>query len=107
MPSITYISADGGQERVEVAAGTTIKDAAIAHGVDGIVAECGGNAMCATCHVYVDPRWADRLPVMEPVEDELLQDTASPRQATSRLGCQVRLTDELDGLIVRLPEEQE
>jgi 2Fe-2S ferredoxin len=107
MPTITYIEADGERHDVDVATGTTIKDAAIANGIDGIVAECGGNAMCATCHVYVDPGWAGRLPAMEEVEDELLQDTASPREPTSRLGCQVRLTDELDGLVVRLPEEQE
>ncbi|WCB93308.1 Rhodocoxin [Baekduia alba] len=107
MPTITYIEADGEQHEVAVAAGTTIKDAAIANGIDGIVAECGGNAMCATCHVYVDPTWADRLPAMEPVEDELLEDTASPREATSRLGCQVAVGDDLDGLVVRLPEAQE
>jgi ferredoxin, 2Fe-2S len=107
MPTITYIAADGEQHEVAVAAGTTVKDAAIANGIDGIVAECGGNAMCATCHVYVDRAWADRLPAMEAVEDELLEDTASPREATSRLGCQVAVGDDLDGLLVRLPESQE
>ncbi|HWH95436.1 MAG TPA: 2Fe-2S iron-sulfur cluster-binding protein [Baekduia sp.] len=107
MPTVTYIEADGERHEVDVAAGTTIKDAAIANGIDGIVAECGGNAMCATCHVYVDPTWADRLPEMEPVEDELLDDTASPREATSRLGCQVPIGDDLDGLVVRLPQAQE
>jgi 2Fe-2S ferredoxin len=107
MPTITYIEAGGEAHEVDVAPGTTIKEAAIANGIDGIVAECGGNAMCATCHVYVDPAWADRLPAMEPVEDELLEDTASPREATSRLGCQVAVGDDLDGLVVRLPEAQE
>jgi len=107
MPTITYIEAGGDEHEVDVTAGTTIKDAAIAHGIDGIVAECGGNAMCATCHVYVDPAWVDRLPPIDPVEDELLEDTASPRQATSRLGCQVPVGAELDGLVVRLPETQE
>ncbi|WP_027006128.1 2Fe-2S iron-sulfur cluster-binding protein [Conexibacter woesei] len=107
MPTITYIEPGGEEHEVDVAAGTTIKDAAIANGIDGIVAECGGNAMCATCHVYVDPAWAQRLPAMEAVEDELLEDTASPREATSRLGCQVAVGDDLDGLVVRLPEAQE
>jgi 2Fe-2S ferredoxin len=107
MPTITYISPDGDRDHVEVPSGTTIKDAAIAHGIDGIVAECGGNAMCATCHVYVAPEWSDRLPAIQDVEDELLEDTVSPREATSRLGCQIRLTDELDGLVVRVPEAQE
>src|SRR3954451_18129251 len=107
MPTITYIEADGEQHAVDVAGGSTIKDAAIANGIDGIVAECGGNAMCATCHVYVDPAWAGRLPAIQPVEDELLDDTASPREATSRLGCQVAVGDDLDGLVVRLPEAQE
>jgi 2Fe-2S ferredoxin len=107
MPSITYINADGDRQEVDVAAGTTIKDAAIANGIDGIVAECGGNAMCATCHVYVDPAWAERLPAMAPVEDELLEDTASPREPTSRLGCQVAVGADLDGLVLRLPGTQE
>ena len=107
MATVTYVEADGARHEVEVAPGTTLKDAAIANGIDGIVAECGGNAMCATCHVYVDPAWADRLPAMEPVEDELLEDTASPRAATSRLGCQVAVSADLDGLVVRLPEAQE
>lgn len=107
MPAITYISTEGHRHEIDVAAGTTIKDAAIAHGIDGIVAECGGNAMCATCHVYVDPAWTDRLPAMQDVEDELLEDTASPREPTSRLGCQLPVTDDLHGLVVRLPEAQE
>lgn len=107
MPTITYISPDGDAEAVNVAVGTTIKDAAVENGIEGIVAECGGNAMCATCHVYVDPAWTDRLPRIQDVEDELLDETASPRQANSRLGCQVAVTDDLDGLVVRLPQEQE
>lgn len=107
MPSVTYVAPDGARTQVEVADGTTLKDAAIDHGIDGIVAECGGNAMCATCHVYIDPAWADRLPAVDEVEDELLQETASPREPTSRLGCQVHVDAALDGLVVRLPETQE
>src|SRR4051794_15338620 len=107
MPTITYIEAGGERHDVDVPAGTTIKDAAIANGIDGIVAGCGGKPKGATCHVYVDPAWAGRLPAIQPVEDELLEDTASPREATSRLGCQVGVGDDLDGLVVRLPEAQE
>lgn len=107
MPSVTYVSPDGRHDTVAVAAGTTMKDAAVSNGVVGILAVCGGNAMCATCHVYVHPSWADRVPPMQDVEDELLEDTASPREPTSRLGCQVHVTDDLDGIIVRLPETQE
>lgn len=106
MPAITYVSSEGERQAVDVPAGTTIKDAAVDNGVAGILAECGGNAMCATCHVYVDPGWWERLPPMDEVEDDLLGETASPREPTSRLGCQVCLTDELDGIVVRLSAEQ-
>ena len=107
VPTVTYVSPGGDREDVEDTAGTTVKDAAIEHGVDGIVAECGGNAMCATCHVYVDEAWAGALPERTEVEDELLDSTASPRRDTSRLSCQLRMSDELDGLVVALPEQQE
>lgn len=107
MPTVTYVSSDGEREEVELAPGTTVKDGAIENGVDGIVAECGGNAMCATCHVYVDERWIEKLPERSDVEDELLDSTACERTETSRLSCQIRISDDLDGLVVRLPEEQE
>ena len=101
------MSAEGDREQVELAPGTTVKDGAIGHGIDGIVAECGGNAMCATCHVYVDEPWMALLPECSEVEDELLDSTASERTEASRLSCQIKLTQELDGLVVQLPEEQE
>ena len=107
VPTVTYVSPEGDREDVEVPAGTTVKDAAIGNGVDGIVAECGGNAMCATCHVYVDEAWIERLPERSDVEDELLDSTACERTEASRRSCQIRMTDELDGLVVQLPEEQE
>lgn len=107
MPAVTYVSADGERDEVELPTGTTVKDGALENGVEGIVAECGGNAMCATCHVYVDETWIEKLPARSDVEDELLDSTACERTETSRLSCQIRLTDELDGLVVRLPEEQE
>jgi 2Fe-2S ferredoxin len=106
MPSITYIHPDGTEEEVQADAGTSVMMAAVTHDVDGIVAECGGSLMCATCHVYVDDAFAGRLPDVSPDEDEMLEAAASERLPTSRLSCQIELTDELDGLVVRLPEAQ-
>jgi 2Fe-2S ferredoxin len=76
------------------------------HGVAGILGECGGQAMCATCHVYVDAKDLDLLPPMSDDEDAMLEDTASERKPTSRLSCQIDACDELDGIIVHLPDEQ-
>ncbi len=106
MPKIVYIQPEGQQLTLEVANGTTLMHAAIANGLDGIVAECGGSAMCATCHVYVDAEWESRLPPMNAVEDEMLDSVADERKSNSRLSCQVTVTPELDGLVVRLPRTQ-
>lgn len=80
--------------------------AATSHGVAGILAECGGNAMCATCHVYVESGWLDRLPAMTSEEDALLDGAAAERLPNSRLSCQIKVTPELDGLELRLPRRQ-
>ncbi|HLJ63278.1 MAG TPA: 2Fe-2S iron-sulfur cluster-binding protein, partial [Stellaceae bacterium] len=80
--------------------------AAIANGIDGIVAECGGSAMCATCHVYVDEADLARLPKISQGEDEMLESTAAERRKNSRLSCQLVMTTGLDGLTVHLPETQ-
>ncbi|RKT54656.1 2Fe-2S iron-sulfur cluster-binding protein [Saccharothrix australiensis] len=106
MPKIVYVRPDGTRHTVDVAAGTSVMQGAIRHDVAGIVAECGGNTMCATCHVYVDEADADRLGPVSPDEDEMLEATASPRTAASRLSCCVVVDDDLDGLTVHLPEEQ-
>ncbi|MDO8299144.1 2Fe-2S iron-sulfur cluster-binding protein [Lacisediminimonas sp.] len=106
MPKIVYIQPEGQQQTLEVASGTTLMHAAIANGIQGIVAECGGSAMCATCHVYVDPAWESRLPPMDAVEDEMLGSVAAERRSSSRLSCQVTVTPELDGLVVHLPSTQ-
>ena len=106
MPTIVFVHPGGAREELEIAEGTSVMQGATAQGIDGIVAECGGNAMCATCHVYVDEAFADRLPEMSPDEDEMLEAAASERTERSRLSCQIVLTDELDGLVVRLPETQ-
>jgi 2Fe-2S ferredoxin len=105
VPKIFFVTADGTPTSVDATVGTSIMRAAVEAGIDGIVAECGGNAMCATCHVYVAD--ADRLPPMSPVEDDLLEATATERRADSRLSCQLPVTADLDGLSVVLPETQE
>ena len=106
MTAITFIHPDGRSERIEARIGDSLMQLAVAHGIDEIVAECGGNAMCATCHVYVDDRWIDRLPAITEEQDALLDGTASDRLPTSRLSCQIKVEPELDGLVLRLPERQ-
>jgi 2Fe-2S ferredoxin len=106
MPKVTYVSPDGARRTLEVAAGTSVMQAAIANGIDGIVAECGGSLMCATCHVYVDEADLGRVPAVGPVETEMLECTASERRETSRLSCQLVMSPELDGLVVHLPPTQ-
>jgi 2Fe-2S ferredoxin len=106
MAKITYAHPDGSKDVIDVPNGTSIMQAAMSNGVKGIVAECGGSAMCATCHVYVEPGQMDKLPEINAVEDEMLDSTADERKENSRLSCQLSVTPELDGLIVYLPQRQ-
>lgn len=106
MPTITYVHLDGARQAEDVATGTSVMLGAVSRGIDGIVAECGGNCMCATCHVYVEPDQLDRLPAMSDDEDALLDSTAAERRPNSRLSCQLKVTAALDGLVVHLPERQ-
>jgi ferredoxin, 2Fe-2S len=106
MPTITFIHPDNRAEPVEAEIGDSAMRAAVLHGIDGIVAECGGSALCATCHVYVDDAWIGRLAAIGDDEDALLDGTACERRANSRLSCQIKITPELDGLVLRLPERQ-
>jgi 2Fe-2S ferredoxin len=106
MPQITYISYAGDTRTVSVPEGDSIMEGAVQNGVDGIVAECGGNCQCATCHVYVDEKWLAQLPAIEPDEEAMLESTAAPRKPNSRLSCQLKATAKLDGLIVNTPEVQ-
>lgn len=106
MPKVTFVQFAGGSRTVEVPAGWTLMEAAVQNGVDGITAECGGGCACATCHVLVPPEWAARVPAMGPAENDLLECTAVPRTAQSRLSCQIQVSDALDGLTVNLPERQ-
>jgi len=86
--------------------GWSLMQGATLNGVDGIEGECGGSCGCATCHVYVDDGFLDKLASIAESEEEMLECTASERQANSRLGCQIKVDDALDGIVVRLPETQ-
>ncbi len=106
MPKIHFVAADGGVRTVEAKAGASLMEAALFNNVPGIAAECGGLCSCGTCHVYVDAEWTARLPAPDPVEDDMLGFTAAERRPESRLSCQVKLDDDLDGLTVHLPATQ-
>jgi 2Fe-2S ferredoxin len=105
MPKVTYIQPDGSSSEVNALAGDSVMETAIDNDIDGIIAECGGACSCATCHVYVDEAWTDRLPAPDALEDGML-DCVLDRQPNSRLSCQIRLSDEFDGLTVRIPDSQ-
>lgn len=107
MPKVHLIPHGGAAIELEVPEGVSLMQAAVSAGISGIVGECGGSAMCATCHVYVDGAYAGLLPAVSPVEAELLECTASERGPTSRLSCQIKMSSALDGLTVRLPERQQ
>ena len=107
MPKITYISHTGNSRTVDVPVGDTVMEGAVQNGVDGIVAECGGNCQCGTCHVYVEEKF---LPLLDPIgedQDAMLDTTASPRKSNSRLSCQIHVKPELDGLVVHTPSTQQ
>ena len=99
MPTVTFIQPDGSREDVDAELGYSVMEAATLNNIAGIEAECGGACSCATCHVHVDPDWVGRLPEMEPMEDAMLE-AANERGPTSRLSCQLQVTEELDGLVV-------
>ena len=105
MPKVTFIGFTGATHAVEVPPGTTLMRAAIDNRVPGIDGDCGGNCACATCHVYVERGWLERLGARTATEEEMLNCVAE-RADSSRLACQIALTDALDGLIVSLPEAQ-
>lgn len=106
MPKVTYISPDGVEYAVRAAVGESVMLAAVQHGVPGILAECGGNCSCATCHVYVRADFVDLVGPPGDLEDDLLDLAVSERRPGSRLSCQIPVSPELDGLTVDLPESQ-
>jgi 2Fe-2S ferredoxin len=106
MINITFIGPDGHLQKIAASVGESAMQAATRNDIGGILAECGGNAMCATCHVYVGDDWLARLPAMSGDEDALLDGAAAERRANSRLSCQIKLAADLDGLVVNLPDRQ-
>ena len=105
MPSVTYITHDGRAQTIEARVGLSLMENAIAEGVVGIEAVCGGNAYCGTCRVYVDPAWQDRICSKTALEDPMLE-IAEDYDPAARLSCQIAVTEALDGLVVRMPASQ-
>jgi 2Fe-2S ferredoxin len=106
MAKVTYVRAGGERRTLDVPAGTSLMNGAVSHRLDGIVGECGGQMMCATCHVYVEPEFLGRLAAPGDDEDAMLDTTACERRPNSRLSCQLVASDALDGIVVRTPETQ-
>jgi 2Fe-2S ferredoxin len=106
MPKVTFINPDDTRVELEVPVGTSLMRAATAHGLDGIVGDCGGGLTCATCHVLVQEEFLPNTSSMTPNEEQMLDFTALGRQANSRLSCQLVMTEELDGLTVRIADPQ-
>ena len=105
MPKVTYIEFNGTEHSVEVDKGLTIMEGAVQNNIPGIDADCGGSCACATCHVYVDDDWLDKLPEQSDAEKDML-DFAFETKSNSRLSCQLILEDKHDGIVVNLPEKQ-
>ena len=105
MPKITYIEHGGKSHTIEVANGLSVMEGAVQNNIPGIDADCGGSMACATCHVYVKEDWFDKLPKKEDGEEDMLDMAFEPNK-NSRLSCQLMVSDQLDGLIVNLPEKQ-
>ena len=106
MAKITYVEFSGKEHVVEVANGMTVMEGARDNGIDGIEADCGGACACSTCHVYVDEAWVDKLPPKEAMEEDMLDFAYEPDPVRSRLTCQLKVSDALDGLRVMMPERQ-
>lgn len=105
MPLVKYVSFDGAINEIDVPVGDSVMQGAVDNMLDGIIAECGGSCSCATCHCYVDPEWIDKIPPAGEMEKDMLECVLEP-QENSRLSCQIKITEALDGLVVRLPESQ-
>jgi len=105
MPRMTFVQSDASATTVEASDGVSAMEAARSHNVRGIKAECGGECCCSTCHCYVDPAWVERLPPKGENEANLVEFAWEPRP-TSRLACQIRVTEALDGLVLHVPARQ-
>lgn len=105
MPKVTYIQASGESHEVTIESGTNLMQGAVDNMIDGILAECGGSCSCATCHCYIAEDWVDKVEPASEMETDLLDCVTDPKD-TSRLSCQINITDAHDGLVVHLPESQ-
>ena len=105
MPKITYIEHNGKKHEIDVPKDLTVMEGAIQNNISGIDADCGGSCACATCHVYVDEKWLNKLPKKENAEQDMLDVAFEPKK-NSRLSCQIIISDELDGLTVNIPSKQ-
>ena len=105
MPKITYIEHNGKSHTIEVAKGLTVMEGAVQNDIPGIDADCGGACACATCHIYVNEKWFEKLNKKESAEEDMLDMAYEPNKF-SRLGCQITITEELDGLVVKMPSKQ-
>ena len=105
MPKITYIEHNGKSHEIEVSNELSVMEGALQNNIPGIDADCGGACACATCHVYVDEKWFDKLPKKESAEEDMLDMAYEPKK-NSRLSCQITVEDSLDGLVVKMPSKQ-
>ena len=105
MPKITFIDATGASHVIDAEVGSTVMETALRNNIPGIEAECGGACACATCHVYVDEAWREKVGGPSPMEEDML-DFGYEVRPSSRLSCQIKVTEELDGLVVSTPDKQ-
>ena len=105
MPVITFIEFDGTQHQVDSESGLSVMEMAMKHDIPGIDADCGGSMACATCHVYVEEKWLDKIPKAEEAEVDMIDMAYEPKK-NSRLSCQLIISDELEGLTVTTPAQQ-
>ncbi|MFT5889491.1 MAG: 2Fe-2S ferredoxin [Zhongshania sp.] len=105
MPLIIFESHHGDTREVHAEVGTSVMQAAVDNGIDGILGECGGCCSCATCHCYVDDAWVDKITAPESIEVDMLECVLEPKE-NSRLSCQIVVTEEMDGAIIAMPKSQ-
>ena len=105
MPKVTYIDYNGNSKTINVDNGLTVMEGAVQNNIPGIDADCGGSMACATCHVYVEDKWLDKIPKAEDGEVDMIDMAFEPKK-NSRLSCQIIVSDELDGLVVNIPSKQ-
>ena len=105
MPTVVYVLPDESRVEVHVENGSNVMQGAVDNMIEGIPGDCGGSCACATCHCYVDPMWIEKVGTREELESDMLECVIDPRE-NSRLSCQIIMRDELDGLVVTIPESQ-